>query len=263
MRTIAVAFLSLVASAAAAQEEGREGDTVSFEVKSGVIFVEATLNGKGPFTFIFDTGASVTVLRPQTAKKLGIQTKGGGFLNGPSMVKIDSFALGKAAVRELQIAVMMVPQAELPLAMQGIKYDGLVGYAYISRFVTTIDYKAKTIKLVPSDYTPEDPTTPAVTPKTRKSIHVGVSPRELGADEANEIGIDGGVVVQKVAKDSPAAKGGMKEGDIIQEIDEKRIDTVEQYYAVLRKSKAGDTPTFRVIRDKKDVDVKVTVQERK
>ncbi len=263
MRPIAVTFLSLFASVAAAQETDREGDTVAFEVKSGVIFVEATVNGKGPFTFIFDTGASVTVLRPQTAKKLGIETKGGGLFSAPSMIKVESFALGKADVQDLPVAVMMVPQAEVPLAMQGIKYDGLVGYAYISQFVTTIDYRKKTIGLVPNDYTPEDPTTPAVTPKTPKSLHVGFSPRELGADEANEIGIDGGVVVQKVAKGSPADKGAMKEGDIIQEIDGKRIDTVEQYYAILRKSKPGNTLTFRVIRDKKDVDVKVTVQERK
>lgn len=258
-----IAFALLLASAAAAQQTDREGDTVSFELKSGVIFVEATLNGKGPFSFIFDTGASVTVLRPQTAKKLGIETKGGGLFAAPSLITVESFALGKAAVKDLPVAVMMVPQAELPLAMQGIKYDGLVGYAYISQFVTTIDYKSKTIKLVPNDYTPEDPTRPAVTPKAPKPVHVGLSPRELGADEANEIGIDGGVVVQKVAKDSPAAKGGMKEGDIIQEIDGKRVDTVEQYYAALRKSKAGETLTFRAIRDKKDVDVKVTVQERK
>lgn len=262
MRSISVWLL--LASVAAAQEERREGDTVAFDVKSGVIFVEATVNGKGPFTFIFDTGASVTVLRPQTAKKLGIETKGGGgFFSAPSMVRVDSFALGKASVKDLPVAVMMVPQAELPLAMQGIKYDGLVGYAYISRFVTTIDYRKKTILLVPNDYTPEDPTLPAVTPKTAKSVYVGFSPRELGADEANEIGIDGGVVVQKVAKDSPAAKGGMNEGDIIQEIDDKRIDTVEQYYAILRKAKPEDTLAFRVIRDRKDVDVKVTVRERK
>lgn len=228
----------------------QEGDTVSFELQSGIIFLEGTINGKGPFTFIFDTGASVTVLRPQTAKKLGLPTKGWGIFGGDNSVKLDSFALGKAAVKDLSVAVMMVPQAELPLTLQGIKYDGIVGYPYLSQFVTTIDYRKKTIRLVPNEDAPA-------------GGYVGFAPRELGADEANEIGIDGGVVVHKIAKGSPAEKGGLREGDIIQEIGGTSVDTVDGYYAVVKKSKPGDTITFSVIRDRKDVEVKVIVGAKK
>lgn len=156
----------------------------------------------------------------------------------PASEKSLTISVGTAEVRDPEVHVKK---------SSGDLY-GVLGNSFLSKFVVTIDYQKRTLTLVPiADGGP----------------YVGLSPRALGADEANEIGIDGGVVVHKMAKGSPAERGGLKEKDIIQEMNGKRIDTVDDYYAIVKKSKPGDTITFSVIRDKKDVEVKVVVGSKK
>ncbi len=94
------------------------------------------------------------------------------------------------------------------------------------------------------------------------AVTAGFSYRTIGDDEANELGVEGGVVVCKVAADSPAEKAGLKKGDIIQEIDGRRCDTAEDWQKVLAKAKAGDVVKLTVIRDKKDVDIELTLEAR-
>jgi hypothetical protein len=270
MKSAALAFAALLAAAGAAAAQERAGDTVPFELKSNLVFVKVAVNGTADLAFIFDTGASVTVLKPDTAKKLGLLAKGekaGGLLGGATFKIVDTLGAGNAVVRDLPVAVMGVPQADLPLAAAGISYDGILGYNYISRFVTTVDYKAKTIKLVPSDYEPEDPRrgVPAAAPAPDEApaVHVGFSYATIGDDQANEIGVEGAIVVKAVAPDSPAAAAGLKKGDIITELNGKRIDRAEDYRKALAKARPGQVLSFNVIRDKKDVTVDVTAAERK
>jgi len=65
------AFLWLVGAGGAVLAQDGDAVTVPFELKSNIIFVEVTINGEGPFSFIFDTGASVTVIRRGTAGPTG------------------------------------------------------------------------------------------------------------------------------------------------------------------------------------------------
>jgi len=95
------------------------------------------------------------------------------------------------------------------------------------------------------------------------TVIAGFCYRTIGDDEANEIGVEGGVVVVKVAPGTPAEKAGLKKGDIIQEINGKRCDTAEDWQKVLSKAEPGDVATLIVIRDKKDVEVKITLEARK
>lgn len=159
--------------------------------------------------------------------------------------EVDSSKPGTVAVGKAEVRGVNVLQDR-----RFIEFDGTIGYEFLSNFVVTIDYGKQTLRLDPLPPVTGDP-------------YIGMSPRAIGADEANEIGIDGGVVVHKIAKGSPAEKGGLKEKDIIQEMNGKRIDTVDDYYAVVKKSKPGETITFTVIRDKKDVEVRVVVGAKK
>ncbi|MBI2932893.1 MAG: PDZ domain-containing protein [Planctomycetes bacterium] len=277
MRRNAVILAALLwwPAVAVAQEPDRPGDKVSFELESSIIFVKGSVNGTDGLRFIFDTGASVTVLKPAAARKLGVLTKddpGGRFFGlAPVFKTVGSIGAGKAAVADLPVAIMMVPQADLPLGLQGIAYDGILGYNYISQFITTIDYKAKTLALVPNDYTPEDPlerfgrraeraARPAPTPAP--AVHIGITYATIGDDLANEIGVEGGVIVKAVAPDSPAAEAGMRKGDVIQEIDGRRVERAEDYRKILARAKAGDVLRFSVVRDRKDVDLEVTAAPR-
>ncbi len=240
-----------------------EADTVPFELKANLVFLKVSINGGDPRPFVFDTGANVTVLKPETARALGLIAKGEKL--GPETVfkTVDSIGMGKAVVKKLPVAILTLPQAE-PLAQLGIAYDGILGFNYISQFITTLDYKSKTLKLVPSGFVPDDPRPPADPPRDEPTrVQLGMTYATIGADQANEIGVEGGIVVKAVAADSPAEKGGLKKGDIITEMNGKRIDRAEDYRRLLAKTKPGDVLAFNVIRDKKDVTINVTAEERK
>ncbi len=53
--------------------------------------------------------------------------------------------------------------------------------------------------------------------------YLGVGTKELSPAMKKAIGVEYGVLVEKVVKDSPAEKGGLKTGDVIMEIDTEKI----------------------------------------
>src|SRR5262249_57810426 len=63
-----------------------------------------------------------------------------------------------------------------------------------------------------------------------------------------------GVNVQEVVEDGPAAKGGLKAGDIIVQIGDVELKDKElpEVVGLVRNAKPGDTLTLKVKRDGKD-----------
>jgi serine protease Do len=65
----------------------------------------------------------------------------------------------------------------------------------------------------------------------------GVEVETLNADIANQLGLPPstfGVVVSAVAPDSPAADAGLRRGDVIQEVNHRRVSNVADYESALR-----------------------------
>jgi hypothetical protein len=73
---------------------------------------------------------------------------------------------------------------------------------------------------------------------------------------------DEGVALFQVVADSPADKGGLKEGDIMTHAEGKPIKTHNDFIDFLNEHKPGDTVKFKVIRGKKTVTVTVTLGSR-
>ncbi|MBN8878638.1 MAG: PDZ domain-containing protein [Sphingobacteriales bacterium] len=65
--------------------------------------------------------------------------------------------------------------------------------------------------------------------------------------------VDKGVEVQEVTKGSAAEKAGLKKGDIITKIDDKKIDSPDDLSAAIKKHKAGEKVTVGFLRDKKEM----------
>jgi len=115
------------------------------DVIGRVVFVDARVNGQGPFRFILDTGASETVITPRLAKQLGVRSL--QVSARQSKGRVDSVAVGKATVEDLPVYVYDPPQA-LPLRLdKGVNYHGLLGYTFLRHFVTTVDYADRKVRL--------------------------------------------------------------------------------------------------------------------
>lgn len=118
---------------------------VPVDIIGRVLFVNAHVNGEGPFNFILDTGASETVIIPRLAKKLGVSSF--PVSSCQRRGRVQSVAVGKATVEDLPVYVYDPPQA-LPLRLdKGIDYHGLLGYTFLRHFVTTVDYPKQRVRL--------------------------------------------------------------------------------------------------------------------
>lgn len=70
-----------------------------------------------------------------------------------------------------------------------------------------------------------------------------------------------GALVAQVYQDGPAAKVGIKPGDVILEADGSKIGSVADLQDVLRKARAGDKIALKLSRYGKSINVKVTLSE--
>ena len=64
--------------------------------------------------------------------------------------------------------------------------------------------------------------------------------------------IEIGVRIQGITKESAAEKAGLKEGDVIIKIDDKKIADPDDLSKIVREHKPGDKVTITYLRDKKD-----------
>ncbi len=72
-----------------------------------------------------------------------------------------------------------------------------------------------------------------------------------------------GVRFSDVREGSPAAKAGLKGGDILIEFDGKKVQNLYDFTYILRTKKPGDTVKVKVLRDGKPLDAECTLEKRK
>ncbi|HTP68753.1 MAG TPA: PDZ domain-containing protein [Dongiaceae bacterium] len=90
---------------------------------------------------------------------------------------------------------------------------------------------------------------------------LGVGVAEVNSDKAKELKLpaERGVLLGKVVADSPAAKAGLKENDVITEINGQRVEGTEQFRRMIREIPAGRTAQVTVWRDGRSQTIGVTV----
>jgi membrane-associated protease RseP (regulator of RpoE activity) len=89
----------------------------------------------------------------------------------------------------------------------------------------------------------------------RPSIGILADPRPAEGEQ-------GGVIIRDVTPDSPAAKAGLKQGDVIDKIGDKQIKSFDDLVNTLASRKVGEKLTFHVRRSGKDESVEVTLGQR-
>ncbi len=114
------------------------------------ILVDVMVNGEGPFVFAFDTGAGINVIDESLAKKLKLNIQGelagGGFGENKAELQLATgvnLAMPGVEVKDQTIATLDIKNLLEPRL--GTRIDGILGFGFISRFVTRVDYKNQQI----------------------------------------------------------------------------------------------------------------------
>jgi serine protease Do len=102
--------------------------------------------------------------------------------------------------------------------------------------------------------------------KTKGKItrgYLGVYLEDLTEDmkEALNLASLEGVLINEVIANSPAAKAGIKEGDVIIEFDGKKVTDVESFRLLVASTPPGQTVKLRLVRNGKEIDLKAKIGE--
>ena len=90
--------------------------------------------------------------------------------------------------------------------------------------------------------------------------HIGISTQTLSKQLAEYFGVTDGVLVTSVSENSPAAKAGLKAGDVITAIDGEKVSSPGDITRVLGKKETGDV-TLTIVHDHNTRTVTVTPEK--
>jgi len=140
--------------------DGEKRTKVSFKLKNDRPVIEVRLNkSDAPLNFVLDTGAGISVLSEDTAKKLNIKpvASGGSARGVGGNGKFDivygflkSLYIGDVKIKNVPIYIRKFHSANEAV-------DGYIGLSLISKFLTTIDYGNNTFELVNKNTTEKRP----------------------------------------------------------------------------------------------------------
>jgi len=129
---------------------GASSTTLPFELLNNHIYVEGVVNGDRRGRFLVDTGG-VNLLTEAAAKRFGVESEGAiqgrGAGEGTvdvAVARLESFSFGAVTLHEPTFYVL--PLAEI-LAVEGVDFDGLIGFEVFKRFVVEVDYAGRELTL--------------------------------------------------------------------------------------------------------------------
>jgi S1-C subfamily serine protease len=88
---------------------------------------------------------------------------------------------------------------------------------------------------------------------------LGVNVQPVSGDLAGYFGVKSGVLVASVAPDSPAARAGLKAGDVITAVNGKAVTTPGELVSSLPSADSSQDVTLSVVREKKEMTLKATL----
>jgi hypothetical protein len=130
---------------------GGSSTSVPIQIVNNHIYLDVSLDGRGPYRFVLDTGGDY-IVTPEVVAALQAKSAGGLRLSGvgsategASFTRVDSIGVGNALVRDQYMLVL--PIATGFGVAEGFRIDGMIGYQLLARFVTKIDYANSALTL--------------------------------------------------------------------------------------------------------------------
>ena len=225
-----------VSTAPAAVPSTTQPAVAPFELlDSGHIAVMAAINGKGPYRFVLDTGAPMTLINEKVAKLSGIM--GPKFhrpffapLGNLGPQKVDSIDISGGHQDHMIAQVWNHPTVDLIAREEG-PLEGIIGFPFFAKFRCVIDYRRRTIAMTPSPFQPVDTQERLQSSLTTRHGVPTIEPAvSLGLRVAKGDAAAPGVTVTAVLADGPAAAAGVKVDDRLLTLDGRWTESVDDVY---------------------------------
>jgi membrane-associated protease RseP (regulator of RpoE activity) len=259
-------FLAASVAPLKAETRAAEPVTVPFELLlTKHMVIQVTINGKGPYPVIFDTGAPVSLINSKTARATGLLSKDAPqplfSLFGPAaQTTIRTLDIAGLKAQSVPVIVMDHPTVEVLSKALG-PVEGIIGFPFFARYKMTLDYQAKRLTFAPSGFEPTDILQTLVdTLLTReKPANKLLAPAALWGFTVDKKHDDdrSGVSIQQVLPGGAAAKAGLQAGDRLLSLDGRWTDSVADCYAAAGYVKAGTVVGIVVEREGKEMELTV------
>lgn len=121
--------------------------------ETGHIVVETRLNGRGPFRFVIDTGASISVVYEAAGTKLGLEPVPGVQVHVLGMTGSGLFPIGRVAEirvgseRWENVRVALLPDT----VPGGGRIDGILGVDFLSQYAVLYSQRERFLRLYPRE----------------------------------------------------------------------------------------------------------------
>lgn len=143
--------------------------------------IDATINGRGPYAMLLDTGASQTVISSRVLKDFAADTRPvdgtaigsqGKRQSLDGLLSIRTLTAGMLELRDFTAVALDLTTVESAL---GAKVDGILGYQAFSDLLLTIDYPASTVSVQCGELPPENgKSIVALTSSERPNVEVRI-----------------------------------------------------------------------------------------
>lgn len=230
--------------------------------KTQHVLVRAKINGKGPYNFILDTGAPALFVSKKVGEAIGVKPDRRGWGT------FDRFEIEGGVVLEKakgKIDDLFQLDGMNNLGLAGVELHGVIGYNQLARY--RIEYDFTKPKLTWTKLNFEPPSIGSIGGKSAPAglemigsmakflgallglqANFAVQPRGfLGAELSGD-----GVGVVRVLENGPAAKAGLKAGDVIRKINGADMKSAKDVATKLGEQPEGTKLEFTIQRGGKD-----------
>jgi Aspartyl protease len=150
------AFGPIHGEASAPSADPTASFTLPFDLVDNRVFIEARLNGHGPFRLLLDTGAGAVTISADVAQQLGLHVTDAGEGQGvgekimrASQAQIAQVQIGAWALVDLDSHVMDLSDG--PQVFGARPFDGVIGLPVFERMVVKHDYVNRVLTFTAPD----------------------------------------------------------------------------------------------------------------
>lgn len=127
-------------------------ERISFELSQSHAFIQVKVNGKGPYTFLLDTGTGGTVLSREVVREVDAEQATHGRAVGVGEGMMDSLVLHNIRLEiggyrfhpDLVYGLPLEPMKRT----EGRTVDGIIGYDFFKENIIEVDYQKQQLTLL-------------------------------------------------------------------------------------------------------------------